>query len=256
MTSQAADHSELLSNLVSHKGSSRSWLTTGLSLLIHGLVLVAIILVPIMWPDEPPGRPDLVRVLLYNPPPPPPPPLLRGRPEGSRDQQLPESDAVADEPDLTLPAEVITPQSLSKELGAELDRLGSLTGSEFGSPDGMPEGVAGGVVGGVPGGVVGGVIGGTGDGIVQDYDRGPRLIRKTQPDYPKEAFVKKIEGVVELAVVIDSRGRVSSAQVVHSIPALNASAIACVKQWIFSPAIKNGRPVATLASIPITFKIY
>lgn len=255
--SPTAERSELLNSLVPHEGGSRSWYTTFLSLFIHCLVLAVIVLVPILWPEEPPGRPDLVRVLLYNPPPPPPPPLPLGRPEGSRENHQPESVPVAvNEAAFTLSAEILTTQSVSKELGAELDQFGSFMGSEFGHPDGMEEGVVGGVVGGVPGGVVGGVIGGTGDGVVQDYDRGPRLIRQTKPAYPTEAFVKKIEGEVLLEVVIDSRGRVSNVRVVHSIPALNAAAIECVKQWVFSPAIKNGRPVATQASIPVTFKIY
>jgi len=29
-----------------------------------------------------------------------------------------------------------------------------------------------------------------------------------------------------------------------------------VKQWVFSPAMKHGRPVATLASASVTFRIY
>ena len=121
---------------------------------------------------------------------------------------------------------------------------------------GMEEGVEGGVVGGVPGGVLGGVIGGTGDGVVMDYDQGPRPIKITQPKYPPEAFVKKIEGTVEVEILIDITGRVSKARVVRSIPALDEAARQTVLQWIFSPAIKNGRPVATVASAPVTFRIF
>jgi len=29
-----------------------------------------------------------------------------------------------------------------------------------------------------------------------------------------------------------------------------------VYQWVFSPAMKNGRPVATLAEAPVTFRIF
>ena len=76
-------------------------------------------------------------------------------------------------------------------------------------------------MGGVPGGVLGGVIGGTGDGVVMDYDQGPRPIKITQPKYPPEAFVKKIEGTVEVEILIDSTGRVAKARVVRSIPALD-----------------------------------
>jgi hypothetical protein len=29
-----------------------------------------------------------------------------------------------------------------------------------------------------------------------------------------------------------------------------------VRQWLFAPAVKNGRPVSTIALIPVTFRIY
>jgi periplasmic protein TonB len=120
----------------------------------------------------------------------------------------------------------------------------------------MEVGVEGGVVGGVPGGVIGGVIGGTGDGPVLDYDQPPRPIKITKPQYPQDAFVKKIEGTVILEILIDAGGSVARARVTQSIPALDQAAIQCVYQWRFSPAIKNGRPVATSAQTPVTFRIY
>ena len=138
----------------------------------------------------------------------------------------------------------------------ETEQAGSPNGSDIGVPEGMAEGVEGGVVGGVPGGVLGGVIGGTGDGVVMDYDQGPKPIRITQPKYPPEAFVKKIEGTVEVEIVIDSTGHVSQARVLRSIPALDRAALDTVKQWVFSPAIKGGRPVATIANAPVTFRIF
>ena len=72
----------------------------------------------------------------------------------------------------------------------------------------MEEGVEGGVVGGVPGGVLGGVLGRTGDGPVLDYDQPPKPIKITRPQYPQEAFVKKIEGTVIVEILIDANGRV------------------------------------------------
>jgi protein TonB len=112
------------------------------------------------------------------------------------------------------------------------------------------------VVGGVPGGVLGGVVGGTGDGPVLDYDQPPRPIKLTKPVYPQEAFVKKIEGVVEVDILIDANGRVVNARIKRSIPLLDAAALQCVREWIFSPAMKGGRPVATLAQAPVTFRIF
>jgi protein TonB len=49
---------------------------------------------------------------------------------------------------------------------------------------------------------------------------------------------------------------VIKARVLRSIPALDAAAIATVKQWQFAPAIKHGRPVATIAQAPVGFRIF
>jgi protein TonB len=136
------------------------------------------------------------------------------------------------------------------------DQFGSETGSELGLADGMDVGVEGGQVGGVPGGVLGGVVGGTGNGPVMDYDQAPRAIKITRPQYPQEAFIKKIEGTVIVEILIDSTGHVVRARVIQSVPLLDAAALQTVYQWVFSPAIKHGRPVPTLAHAPVAFRIY
>jgi protein TonB len=87
-------------------------------------------------------------------------------------------------------------------------------------------------------------------------DRVPRLLRMVPPDYPPEAFTKKIEGVVSVEILVDADGKVARTQITHSVPLLDVAAVAAVRQWVFSPAIKDGRPVATLATAPVSFKIY
>ena len=147
---------------------------------------------------------------------------------------------------------------MDEGVGLTVEAPGSPTGSEFGVPEGMEEGEEGGVVGGVPGGVVGGVIGGTGTGPVplRDVDRPPRLLRQVRPTYPHDAFVKKIEGTVVLEIVIDERGQVVRTRIVRSVPLLDAAAVDAVRQWIFAPAEKRGRPVATIAVTPVSFRIF
>ena len=91
---------------------------------------------------------------------------------------------------------------------------------------------------------------------MMDYDQAPRPIKITRPQYPTEAFVKKIEGTVLVEIVIDSAGRVVNARIKQSIPALDAAALRTVKEWMFSPAIKHGHPVATIALAPVSFRIF
>ena len=56
--------------------------------------------------------------------------------------------------------------------------------------------------------------------------------------------------------LIDAQGEVVSARVIRSVPLLDAAAIATVKQWRFRPAVKGGRPVATIARAPVAFRIF
>jgi protein TonB len=237
----------------------RRRLGSGASVVVHVVALAAVILVPILWPEASPEQTDYIRALLYNPPPPPPPPL----PKGSALVQKQEVAKPTTPDPTTKKPEFVEPQVPKEEAKVqpedklpEQEQFGSDTGSEVGLPEGMEGGVEGGVVGGVLGGVLGGCVGCTGDGPVLDYDSPPRPIKITRPQYPQEAFIKKIEGIVELEILIDATGRVVHARVIKSIPHLDQAAIATVYQWQFSPAMKKGRPVATRANAPVTFRIF
>jgi protein TonB len=224
----------------------------------HVVAILAMFLVPIFWPSPLPENPDYIRALIYDPPPPPPPPLPKGsailsKPEPAK----PVTPDPVKKPEIMVPVEKPVEAPIQPEDRApESEQQGSETGSDLGVAEGMEGGVEGGQVGGVPGGVLGGVVGGTGDGAILDYDHPPRPIRMTRPHYPQDAFIKKIEGVVLLEILIDSNGRVIRARVLQSVPALDAAAIQTVKEWVFSPAIKHGRPVATIAQAPVAFRIF
>jgi periplasmic protein TonB len=229
------------------------------SVIAHVVVLALIILVPLFMPEPLPEQGDR-RVVFFDPPPPPPPPMQKGssaRPEQVK-PEAPKKVVDTPKPDFTAPIEqqpVDKPLEPEKGVKPE-EQFGSETGSDLGDALGMEGGVEGGQVGGVPGGVLGGVIGGTGTGPVMDYDTPPRPIKQPRPQYPQEAFIKKIEGTVLVEILIDAQGRVARARVVQSVPMLDAAALQTVYQWVFMPAIKHGKPVATLAHIPVAFRIY
>ena len=230
------------------------------SLATHGIAIALLILVPIFWPQDLPDIGNPIVSLIYDPPPPPPPPLPRGGAlveKAEQPKQTKPTDERPKDPSFTAEIEVPREMELSPEdLPSDWDVAGVLDGSDFGIEGGMDIGVEGGVLGGVPGGVIGGVIGGTGTGPVMDYDRPPRPIKMTQPVYPQEAFVKKIEGTVVVEIWIDIHGNVVQTRILQSIPLLDAAALATVKQWRFEPALKAGRPVMTAARAPVTFRIY
>jgi protein TonB len=234
----------------------------GVTFGLHLMALAGAFYVAFFAPEALPEERDYIRALLYDPPPPPPPPLPKGsaiRPEPVK-PEVPKPVTEQPKPEFTAPIETPQPQEtapVEPETGVRPeDQFGSETGSEMGSELGMEGGVDGGVPGGTIGGVVGGVLGGTGTGPVLDYDSPPRPIKITRPQYPQEAFIKKVEGTVLVEILIDSQGRVTRARVLQSIPLLDAAAIQTVYQWVFQPAVKHGRPVPTIAQAPVAFRIY
>jgi protein TonB len=249
---------DLFSSLRPPKRGHRALLGANVSLVVHVVIGALLLLGPLYWPQPSPEQPNNLSILVYNPPPPPPLPLPKGNP-AVKEVKVPQPVSHELEPikptTFTAPQDVIQPELLKDPGVSDLDQAGILDGSDSGVPEGMEGGVPEGQVGGVLGGVPGGVIGGTGD-VVFDYDQAPRLIKQTKPQYPQEAFVKRIEGTVLLEIVIDASGRVVSTRILKSVPLLDAAAVETVRQWIFAPAIKRGRPVATTAHAPVNFRIY
>jgi TonB family protein len=92
-------------------------------------------------------------------------------------------------------------------------------------------------------------------GVVFDYDTSPKPRKTRRPKYPKSAFKKGIDGSVLVQIVIDRKGRVVDTRILESIPELDEAALECIRGWRFTPATKNGNPVASMARVPITFKI-
>lgn len=258
---EQADHAptELFSMFtgeVRESGRRGPWF--GLSAGLHGVLILLVVVAPLFFADGPPPPVDYMRALIYNPPPPPPPPLPKGASTKPADRAPEKTGEKPPDPDVLVePSVPDDPKPVEPEKGVDpLKQFGAADGSEAGSVDGMTGGVEGGTVGGTLGGTLGGVIGGTGDSPVMDYDQPPRLLKQTRPVYPQEAFIKKIEGVVMLEILIGIDGRVGRSRILRSIPQLDAAAIQTVRQWVFSPAIKGGRPVATIAQAPVSFRIY
>jgi len=79
-----------------------------------------------------------------------------------------------------------------------------------------------------------------------------------QPKYTAAATREKIEGIVQLDIVIGVNGRVTRTRVARSLDAqygLDDSALDAVKRWIFAPGLVAGQPVPVLARILLTFEM-
>lgn len=83
----------------------------------------------------------------------------------------------------------------------------------------------------------------------------PKLIKKVEPVYPKEARQAGVEGVVILEVTTDKFGRVAAVRVLRSVPPLDQAAIEAVKQWVYEPVIIDGQPRPIVFTVTVNFKL-
>jgi iron complex outermembrane recepter protein len=81
----------------------------------------------------------------------------------------------------------------------------------------------------------------------------PRIVDKVDPSFPSQEQPGH-EVQVVLAVTVEADGKVSEATVVASGgDAIDGAAIAAIRQWVFSPATKDGVAVSSRIRVPITF---
>lgn len=143
---------------------------------------------------------------------------------------------------------------------------GALTGGVLG-------GVPGGVPGGTPGGVLGGVLGGLPTVApppppVETQPEPPKKprpvstgillgnsLRRVSATYPPAARAARIQDTVQVEVVIDGDGNVTSAQAISGNPLLRKAAVDAALQWKFRPTLLNGRPTQVTGVLNFNFRL-
>ncbi|MBI1178864.1 TonB family protein [bacterium] len=91
---------------------------------------------------------------------------------------------------------------------------------------------------------------------LSQLDKAPTPTMQIPPNYPAEMQRNKVSGDVVLMLVLDEKGRVREAKVERSSnPAFERPAIDAAKQWMFEPAVKDGKPVRARLRAPIRFGI-
>jgi len=128
-----------------------------------------------------------------------------------------------------------------------------------GSGGGIGSGSGGGIGVGTGPGVGEGRGGGIGGGVfrVGGGVSAPKLIYGPEPEFSEEARKAKFQGTVGIACVVGPDGIPHDIRVTRSVGlGLDEKAIETVKTWRFEPGTKDGKPVATYASIEVTFHLY
>jgi TonB family protein len=84
----------------------------------------------------------------------------------------------------------------------------------------------------------------------------PRQINSPSPKYPKIERKARHEGMVALKLVVSSDGVPHDITVSKTLsPDFDNAAIEAVKQWKFSPAMKDGKPLAVEIAVELNFHL-
>jgi protein TonB len=79
------------------------------------------------------------------------------------------------------------------------------------------------------------------------------LVTKVNPTYPPLAKQARIQGAVECMAYLGTDGRVLNVQLLSGHPLLAPAALAAVKQWVYNPTLRDGKPVEVMTRVTITF---
>jgi TonB family protein len=85
------------------------------------------------------------------------------------------------------------------------------------------------------------------------------IVSRVNPSFTKEQVKerkkKRIQGLVQLLVVITTSGDVSEEKVINGDPLLANACIDAVKQWKFHPYLLNGSPVEVETTLAFNFPL-
>ncbi len=84
----------------------------------------------------------------------------------------------------------------------------------------------------------------------------PVISKPVNPVYPDEYRRARVEGIVILEAAVSETGDVENVAVIKSLaPGLDVAAVNAVRQWLFTPATREGQPVPALFNVTINFKL-
>jgi len=87
--------------------------------------------------------------------------------------------------------------------------------------------------------------------------KAPRATYSPSPEFSEQARLAGYEGTCVLELVVDAEGMPQNIKVTRPVGmGLDEKAIEAVQQWRFSPALKDGAPVAVQINVETSFHLY
>ncbi len=219
---------------------SRRWMVA--ALLCNGSILLAMIVIPLIYPEALPRHmiPTLAEISLTKPPELPKPQLRQ--PEQSAPQAYSPLNTQFTAPRIIsvgIPRPDSRDDMPNTQIAFDSPGTGIPDGSRlFHGPQGGPS--------------------------VRLVDKGPvrisstelvSLVQKTMQVYPAIARTAGIQGTVVLEAVISKTGTIENLRVVSGSPMLQRAALDAVKQWRYKPFLLNGESIEVETTVNVEFRL-
>ena len=81
----------------------------------------------------------------------------------------------------------------------------------------------------------------------------PAKVFDIAPEYPASARTARVEGTIEIDILVGPNGTVEETRIIKSIPQLNQAAMAAVRQWRYAPTVINGVAVPVRMVVKVSF---
>jgi TonB family protein len=162
------------------------------------------------------------------------------------------------EPTVVVPPEIKLASNMPN-IGNPMASVPSAPSNGTGSGGGIGSGSGGGIGSGSGPGVGPGHGGGIGGGAfrVGGGVSAPRALETPDPEYSEEARKAKYQGTCVLWLIVDPDGKPRDIKVARALGmGLDQKAIEAVRNWRFSPAMKDGRPVPVQINVEVNFRLY
>ncbi len=82
-----------------------------------------------------------------------------------------------------------------------------------------------------------------------------KVVQQTDPEYPESAKKARIQGVVNLSVMVGADGHVISAETLNGHPLFLQPALDAVRQWVFEPPMVDGKPGTAVGLVSVYFRL-
>jgi TonB family protein len=165
------------------------------------------------------------------------------------------------DPAIAVPVEIKLPENASlPNVGVHRSPNVSLLSNGPGGPAGLGTGSEGGDGPGKGNGYGPGFERGFGDSVYRPGVGGvsnPVPIVTPEAEFSDEARRNKYQGICVVFVIVDAHGYPRNPRVVQSLGmGLDEKALEAVQKYRFKPAMKDGKPVASMINVAVNFRLF